>query len=63
MSLTRADIAYSLVLVWAYIGIAVQHSETSLVATSALVGAGMILVILISVIIRKYRIQGALQAE
>ncbi|MGW8224482.1 MAG: tryptophan-rich sensory protein [Anaerolineales bacterium] len=55
ISLTRADIAYSLVLVWAYIGIAVKHSDTSLVATSALVGAGLILLILLLALIRKYR--------
>jgi hypothetical protein len=29
MSLTRADIAYSLVLVWAYSGIAIQHNDTT----------------------------------
>lgn len=63
MSLTRADIAYSLVLVWAYIGIAVKHAGTPLVANSALVGAGLILVILIIVMIRKYRMQGAMQTE
>lgn len=59
MSLTRADIAYSLVLVWAYIGIAVQHNDTSIVANSALIAAGLIVVILIIVLIRKYRVQGA----
>ena len=59
VSLTRADIAYSLVLVWAYIGIAVKHSNTSLVSTSALIGAGLILLILILVLIRKYRGQPA----
>jgi hypothetical protein len=55
MTITRAKIAYSLVLVWAYSGIAVKHASTSLVATSALVGAGLILVILIIVLFRKYR--------
>ena len=59
MSLTRADIAYSLVLVWAYIGIAIQHNDTPLVANSALIAAGLIMVILIIVLIRKYRMQGA----
>ena len=57
MSLTRADIAYSLVLVWAYIGIAIQHNDTPLVANSALIAAGLIVVILIIVLIRKYRMQ------
>ena len=58
MSLTRADIAYSLVLVWAYIGIAIQHNDTPLVANSAFIAAGLIVVILIIVLIRKYRMQG-----
>lgn len=57
MSVNRADIAYSLVLVWAYIGIAVMHGDTPLVATSALIGAGAILVILLVVLVRKYRSQ------
>jgi hypothetical protein len=57
MSLSRADIAYSLVLVWAYVGIAVEHASTPLVATSAWIGAGLILVILIVARIRKYQQQ------
>ena len=57
MSFTRADVAYSLVLVWAYIGIAVMHGETTLVATSALIAAGLILVIMLVVLVRKYRSQ------
>ncbi|UCD98094.1 MAG: tryptophan-rich sensory protein [Chloroflexota bacterium] len=58
MSFTRADIVYSLVLVWAYIGIAIKHASTPLVANSAFVGAGLILLILIIVMILKYRQQG-----
>ncbi len=61
MSLTRADTAYSLVLVWAYVGIAVKHADTPLVANSALIGAGLILVILIILLIRKYRMSGTMQ--
>jgi hypothetical protein len=60
MTLTRTDILFSLVLVWAYIGIALKHSSEPLVAISALVGAGLILVILIIVMFRKYRTQSAL---
>jgi hypothetical protein len=59
MSLTRADIAYSLVLVWAYIGIALKHASTPIVSNSAWIAAGLILVILIIELIRKYRLQGA----
>jgi benzodiazapine receptor len=57
MSITRADVAYSLVLVWAYIGIAFKHSQTPVVSTSALVAAGLILVFLIIVLVRNYRNQ------
>jgi len=35
VSMTRGDVAYALVLVWAFTGIAVKHSETSSVATAA----------------------------
>ncbi|MGD2079491.1 MAG: tryptophan-rich sensory protein [Chloroflexota bacterium] len=35
MSFTRGDIAYSLVLIWAFSGIAIKHSDTSAVATAA----------------------------
>jgi benzodiazapine receptor len=46
MSLRHADIAYSLVLIWAYVGIAVKQASVPVVATSAWVAAGVILVIL-----------------
>jgi benzodiazapine receptor len=61
MSFTRADIAYSLVLVWAYIGIAVKQTGNSLVTTSALIGAGLILVILIAFVVRGYQTRDKLQ--
>lgn len=35
VSITRGDIAYMLVIVWAFAGIAVKHADTSLVAISA----------------------------
>jgi hypothetical protein len=35
MSFTRGDIAYALVLIWAFSGIAIKHSDTSTVATAA----------------------------
>lgn len=53
MSLRRADIAYSLVLVWAYIGIAVKQASTPLVAYSAWIASGLILVILVVGFLRK----------
>jgi len=57
MSLTRVDISYSLVLVWAYVGIAIEHANTPIVATSAWVGAGLIVVVLIVAAISKNRRQ------
>jgi hypothetical protein len=41
VSLTRGDVAYALVLVWAFAGIAVKHSETSSVTTAAWVAAAV----------------------
>lgn len=35
VSFTRGDIAYALVLIWAFSGIAVKHGDTSSVATAA----------------------------
>ena len=57
MSFSRADAAYSLVLVWAYVGIANKHADTSIIATTALVASGIILLILVFVLFRRYRSQ------
>jgi benzodiazapine receptor len=59
MSFTRTDIAYSLVLVWAYVGIAFEHAGTPLVTFSAWIGAGLIVVILIIAAISKKRAERA----
>jgi hypothetical protein len=51
MSFTRGDIAYSLVLIWAFVGIAVKHQDTSVVAASAWVSAllvGLLLVVAVA---------------
>ncbi len=42
VSFTRGDIAYILVIVWAYIGIAVKHTDTPLVMIPAAVLAGIV---------------------
>jgi benzodiazapine receptor len=42
VSLTRRDIGYALVIVWAYVGIAVKQSATPVVATTALVLAAVV---------------------
>jgi benzodiazapine receptor len=41
VSLTRGDVAYVLVIVWAFAGIAVKHSATTSVATTAWVAAAV----------------------
>lgn len=40
--LTRGDIAYGLVLIWAFVGIYVKQADTPVVANSALIGAGLV---------------------
>lgn len=47
MSLTRGDIAYALVVLWAYVGIAVKQAGTPLVAVSAWVAAGLVVVLIV----------------
>jgi benzodiazapine receptor len=47
VSLTRGDVAYSLVLMWALAGIAVKHSGTSLVAVTAWVITAFVGVMLV----------------
>ena len=47
VSLTRGDVAYMLVLIWAFTGIAVKHQATALVATTAWIVSGLVLVMLV----------------
>ena len=47
VSLTRRDIAYTLVIMWALVGIAVKHSTIALVATASLITTAIVAVILI----------------
>jgi hypothetical protein len=54
VGLTRGDIAYMLVIVWAFVGIAVKHAATPLVATAAWATTGIVAVMLaVSVLIRQ----------
>jgi benzodiazapine receptor len=43
VSITRGDVAYVLVIVWAFVGIAVKHSDTPLIAILAGFLAGFVL--------------------
>jgi hypothetical protein len=47
VSLTRGDIAYVLVIVWAFVGIAVKHSDTAIVSIPAGFLAGFVLATLL----------------
>ncbi len=42
MALTRRDVAYGLVVVWAYIGIAINQADSTLVAGAAWLGAVLV---------------------
>jgi hypothetical protein len=52
VSLTRRDIAYNLVIVWALVGISVRHSSISLVAIAALVSAVIVAALLVYSLLR-----------
>jgi hypothetical protein len=53
MAITRRDVAYLAVLVWAFIGIAVQQASVPLVATSAWIAATLMLGLAIFSFIRR----------
>lgn len=55
MAYSRQDIAYLLVLIWAFIGIGVEQSDTSQVANAAYLAAVIVAIIVILVIIQKFR--------
>jgi benzodiazapine receptor len=48
VSFTRGDIAYAAVLIWAFAGIAVKHSDTSAVATAAWAATAATAILLIA---------------
>jgi hypothetical protein len=48
MAFTRGDIAYGLVLIWAFVGIAVKQADTASVATSAWGAAGLVVVSMVA---------------
>jgi hypothetical protein len=47
MAFTRGDVAYCLVIIWAFAGIAVKHSGTPSVATAAWIAAGLVVLALV----------------
>jgi hypothetical protein len=57
MSLTRGDIAYQLVIVWAFAGIAVKQTAMPVVANAAWVMSALVIIVLIiGALVRKQRI-------
>jgi hypothetical protein len=59
MALLRQDIAYLLVLAWAFAGIAVKQAGTPMVSTAAGIAAGLVLVAIGLAIARKPKLQTA----
>jgi hypothetical protein len=58
VSITRGDIAYVLVIVWAFLGIAVKHSDTQIVALTAVIAAVLVaLTLLIGVPLTNRRLK------
>jgi len=54
VGLTRGDVAYMLVIVWAFVGIAVKHAAAPLVSIAAWVTAGLVSVmIVVSALVHK----------
>lgn len=47
VALTRGDIAYMLVIIWAFVGIAVKHSGTPAVAITAWVTMGVVAAVMV----------------
>jgi benzodiazapine receptor len=47
MSFTRGDVAYSAVLIWAFIGIALKHQDTALVSYAAWIAAAATAILMI----------------
>ena len=47
MAFTRGDVAYGLVIIWAFAGIAVRHAGTQIVVTTAWIAVGLAVLALI----------------
>ena len=47
MSFTRGDIAYAAVLIWAFIGIALKHPDTAVVANAAWIAAAATAILMV----------------
>ena len=60
ISFTRGDVAYMVVIIWAFVGIAVKHSDTPVVAIAAWVATGLVgLALAAGVVLTRQRKQQA----
>ena len=61
VTLTRRDVAYMLVILWAFAGIAVKHTETPVVATAAWIVTALAALVLVAGIVlgRRQKLQPA----
>lgn len=55
MAVTRKDVAYLLVFVWAFSGIAIKHSATPIVAVAAWVTAGVVFLLALGAVVSHFR--------
>jgi benzodiazapine receptor len=52
MTITRADVAYLLVLAWAFAGIGMKHADNAIVSTTSWIATAIVLVLVILSILR-----------
>ena len=58
VSLSRGDVAYALVIIWAFVGIAVKHSATTNVAVTAWVAVAVVaLTLLVGILVQMDRMR------
>ena len=51
----RQDIAYLLVLIWAFVGIGVEQADTAQIANAAYLAAGVVALFVLLDLVRKFR--------
>jgi hypothetical protein len=61
-AVTRRDLAYGLVIIWAYVGIAVKQSDVTLVMVAALAGAVVVAALALWTLTRSVRLPSPLPA-
>ena len=58
MTWRRGDIAYLLVLAWAFAGIAIKHSDNAVVSTASWVATTVVLALVVVCIVRRRPLAG-----